>query len=118
MSKFIDEEVSYSVGNDVNYLSYSENAEITDFIENKDDFYDLERSFIESIPWRTASLNSESIKDVLRNIFNNDNIDYKFDINSLSQVILNSYPSSLLVKESIILPSESVNVYCESTMVL
>lgn len=55
-------------------LPNSRNAEITDFIENKDDFYDLERSFIESIPWRTASLNSESIKDVLRNIFNNDNM--------------------------------------------
>lgn len=32
MSKFIDEEVSYSVGNDVNYLSYTGNTEITDFI--------------------------------------------------------------------------------------
>lgn len=55
-------------------LPNSKNAEITDFIENKDDIYDLERSFIESIPWRTAPLNSESIKDVLRNIFNNDNL--------------------------------------------
>lgn len=32
MSKFIDEEVSYSVGNDVNYLSYSEDKNIVDFI--------------------------------------------------------------------------------------
>ena len=32
-------------------LPNSKNAEITDFIENKDDIYDLERSFIESIPW-------------------------------------------------------------------
>lgn len=32
MSKFIDEEVSYSVGNDVSYLSYSGDTEITDFI--------------------------------------------------------------------------------------
>lgn len=55
-------------------LPNSKNVEITDFIEDKDDFYDLERSFIESVPWRTASLNSESIKDVLRNIFNNDNL--------------------------------------------
>lgn len=59
-------------------LPNSKNAEITDFIENKDDFNDLERAFIESIPWRTASLNSESIKDVLKNIFNNDNLMMEF----------------------------------------
>ncbi|MBU5583468.1 hypothetical protein KQJ29_27350, partial [Enterococcus sp. S181_ASV_20] len=56
----------------------SKNAEITDFIEDKDDFYDLERAFIESVPWRTASLKSESIKDVLKNIFNNDNLMMEF----------------------------------------
>lgn len=32
MSKFIDEEVSYSVGNDVKYLSYSGDTEIIEFI--------------------------------------------------------------------------------------
>lgn len=59
-------------------LPNSKNAEITDFIEDKDDFYDLERAFIESVPWRTASLKSESIKDVLKNIFNNDNLMMEF----------------------------------------
>ncbi|MCT3527704.1 hypothetical protein [Latilactobacillus curvatus] len=54
------------------------NAEITDFIEDKDDSYNLERSFIESVPWRIASLNSESIKDVLRNIFNSNNLMMEF----------------------------------------
>lgn len=59
-------------------LPNSKNAEITDFIEDKDDFYDLERAFIESVPWRTASLNSESIKDILKNIFNSDNLMMEF----------------------------------------
>lgn len=59
-------------------LPNSKNAEITDFIEDKDDFNDLERAFIESVPWRTASLNSESIKDVLKNIFNNDSLMMEF----------------------------------------
>lgn len=55
-------------------LPNSKNKEIIDFIEDRDDFHDLERAFIESIPWRTVFLKSESIKGVLRNIFNNDNL--------------------------------------------
>ena len=55
-------------------LPNSKNKEIIDFIEDRDDFHDLERAFIESIPWRTVFLKSESIKEVLRNIFNNDNL--------------------------------------------
>lgn len=59
-------------------LPNNKNVEITDFIENKDDFYDLESSFIESIPWRTASLNSKSIKDVLNDISISDHLMVKF----------------------------------------
>lgn len=59
-------------------LPNSKNAEITDFIEDTDDFHDLEGTFIESIPWRTVFLNSESIKEILRNIFNSENLMMEF----------------------------------------
>lgn len=50
------------------------NVEITDLIPENKQFDRLERAFIGSLPWRTVFLNTESTKDILNNILNDDNL--------------------------------------------
>lgn len=54
-------------------LPNSYDIDVIDLISQKD-FPALKRTFIESVPWRTQTLKSESIQNVLDDIFHNDNM--------------------------------------------
>lgn len=58
-------------------LPESNNIEVTDLISQKD-FPALKRTFIESVPWRVQPLKSESIQNILKEIFHKDNMMLSF----------------------------------------